>query len=57
MPEKHDRPAESHAVVFRQKKKNFFFLLHTQDGGSYIIPKFHKFEFEVKIYFFFKIDT
>ena len=24
MPEKHDRPAESHAVVFRQKKKNFF---------------------------------
>ena len=23
MPEKHDRPAESHAVVFRQKKKNF----------------------------------
>ena len=24
MPEKHNRPAESHAVVFRQKKKNYF---------------------------------
>ena len=32
MPEKHDRPAESHAGVLVQKMKNFFLLLHTQDG-------------------------
>ena len=32
---------EKHAWVHRQKKKNFFLLLHTQDGGSYIMPEKH----------------
>ena len=32
---------ESHAWVHGQKKKNFFLLLHTQDGGSYIMPEKH----------------
>ena len=34
MHEKHDRTAESHAGVPGQIKKNFFLLLHTQDGGE-----------------------
>ena len=34
MLEKHDRTAESHAGVPGQIKKNFFLLLHTQDGGG-----------------------
>ena len=32
---------EKHAWVHRQKKKIFFLLLHTQDGGSYIMPEKH----------------
>ena len=54
MPEKHDRTAESHARVSGRSKKNFgggsylmfkkynfFFLLHTQDVGSYIMHEKH----------------
>ena len=37
MHEKHDRTAESHAGVPGQIKKNFFLLLHTQDGGGVIL--------------------
>ena len=58
MPEKHDRPAESHAVVFRQKKKNFFFFFYIHRmGGEKIFYFSHTVVFRQKKKNFFSSST